>query len=81
MAGVNKKKGENFDSLLRRFQRRVQDSGNMIQAKKVRFRKPEKSKTEKKSSALHRISAAKKRSYLERIGKLPDEKKGRSRAR
>lgn len=73
MAEVKRKKGENFDSLMRRFRRRVQQSGRLLQAKKVRFRSKALNKTKKKKSALHRIEASEERAYLEKIGKLPKE--------
>ncbi len=73
MSDVKRKKGETFDALLRRFQRRTQQSGRVIQAKKVRFRKSPLSKAKKRMSALHRISAKKKLDYLGKIGKLPPE--------
>lgn len=77
MTEVKRKKGESFESLLRRFGRRVQSSGRLIQAKKVRFHEAPKSKTKKKRSALHKIAVQEKRTYLEKIGKLPDEPKRR----
>lgn len=39
MAEVKRKKGETFDALYRRFQRRIQSSGKILQAKKIRFLK------------------------------------------
>lgn len=73
MAEVKRKKGENFDSLMRRFRRRVQSSGKLIQAKKIRFRKGKASKNKQQASAVHRISIAREREYLSKIGKLPVE--------
>ncbi|MDP3985166.1 MAG: 30S ribosomal protein S21 [bacterium] len=77
MLEVRRKKGEHFDALLRRFKRRVQQSGTLIQAKKIRFHDGASSKTAKKKSALHRISIAEKREYLSKIGKLPVEERPR----
>lgn len=73
MLEVQRKKGENFDALLRRFKRRVQQSGTLLQAKKIRFYTGEPSKSAKRRSALHRSRAAAKREYLSKIGRLPEE--------
>lgn len=57
--------------MMRRFRRRVQSSGKLIQAKKVRFRASKSSKNKQHASALHRIAIRRERDYLERTGKLP----------
>jgi len=46
MIEVKKKDRETSESLIRRFGRRVQQSGVLVQARKTRFRKEEKSKIE-----------------------------------
>ncbi len=74
MSEVKRRKGESFESLLRRFQRRMHESGRLIQAKKVRFRKRQLSQTKKRQSAIHRLRKKQKIEYLARIGKLPPEK-------
>lgn len=73
MSEMKRKKGESFDAFLRRVKRRWQQSGKLIQAKKVRFhaRKPSKATVHK--SALVRRKMAEKRAYLEKMGKLPEE--------
>lgn len=75
MAEVKKRKGENFDSLMRRFRRSIQRSGRLLQAKKVRFRSDTPNKTARKRSALHRIAASEEHAYLEKIGKLPKDER------
>ena len=54
MIDVKRRKNETFDALLRRFQRRVQSSGTIIQAKKIRFHKKDGSKNKRRESALFR---------------------------
>lgn len=73
LAEVRRKKGESFESLLRRFSRRMQLSGRLIQAKKIRFYEPPKSKREMRASAIHRTKVREKREYLVRTGKLTEE--------
>lgn len=73
MAEVKRKKGESFESLLRRFSRRMQESGKMLQAKKIRYHKRQKSKTTLRKSALHRAEQRDKITYLLRSGKVKEE--------
>lgn len=70
---VKRKRGETFESMMRRFSRRVQQSGKLLQAKKIRFHTSEKSRNLQRASALRREEIKKKRDYLKKIGKLKDE--------
>jgi len=70
---VKRKKGETFEGMMRRFSRRVQQSGKLLQARKIRFYEPEKSRNLQRVSALRRKEITKKREYLKKIGKLKDE--------
>ena len=80
MPEVKRKKGESFESLLRRFSRSVQQSGQLLQARKIRFFTRPLSKNASRSSALRRMQITDKRAYLERIGQLPEEtRKGKRR--
>ena len=76
---VKRKDGESFESLLRRFTRKIIQSGKILQAKKVRFHQKPKTKREVKASALRREELRRQRDYLRRIGKLDElqEKKKR----
>ncbi len=75
MVNVKRKKGESFESLYRRFGRRVQQSGQVLETKKSRFYTSEPSKTKQKASALRRLQARVKREYLMRIGALVEERR------
>jgi len=70
---VKRKKGETFEGMMRRFSRRVQQSGKLLQARKIRFYEPEKSRNLQRVSALRREDIKKKREYLKKVGKLKDE--------
>jgi ribosomal protein S21 len=70
---VKRKKGETFESMMRRFSRRVQQSGKLLQAKKIRFYEPEKSRNLQRVSALRREDIKKKMEYLKKVGKLKEE--------
>ncbi len=83
LAEVKRKKGESFESLLRRFSRRMQESGRMLQAKKIRFHNKPKGKLAMRTSALHKQAIRTKNQYLLRSGKATEEelqpKRGRRR--
>ncbi|MEK7519366.1 MAG: hypothetical protein AAB565_01065, partial [Patescibacteria group bacterium] len=51
---VKKKEKEPTQSLVRRFARRVQQSGILLRARKIRFRERNKSRQMKKRAALRR---------------------------
>ncbi|MBI5370041.1 30S ribosomal protein S21 [Candidatus Uhrbacteria bacterium] len=73
MVEVKRKKTESFESLLRRFSRRLQQSGNALEARKIRFFAVDPNKNKQRASALRRNQIRLKREYLERIGQLKDE--------
>lgn len=76
MAEVKRKKGETFDSFFRRFQRRIQSSGKVLQAKKIRFLKKDENPNKRRESALRREQMRAKYAYELKTGKLkPDVKK------
>jgi len=70
---VKKKGGETTRSLLRRFTRRIQQSGVLIRARKARFLEKEKSRNERRSSALRRNRIVKEKEKLRKMGLLEEE--------
>ena len=79
MLEVKRRRGESFESMLRRFSRRMQLSGKILEAKKSRFYASPKNKTELKNAALRRIELSRQYDKLKKIGKLPEEKRKRGR--
>lgn len=75
MLEVKRRKGETFDSLLRRFQRRVQSSGKVLQAKKVRFHAKDPNRNKRRDSALRRVEKRENYEYLSKTGQLKEEPK------
>ena len=73
MVELKRKKGETFESFIRRFNKRLQQSGRLFQARKIRFFNRPKSKTRVRAEAGKRAELRSKRDYLKRIGKLPEE--------
>jgi len=73
MAEVKRKKGESFESLLRRFSRKVQESGKLLQVRKIRYFKSPKSKNLQREAALRREFLRGKREYLIKTGQATEE--------
>lgn len=73
MIEVRKKERETTESLIRRFSRSIQQSGVLVRARKTRFKKDEKSKTEKRNEALYKVKIRKQIDKLKKIGKFDDE--------
>lgn len=73
MAEIKRKKGETFESFVRRFNRKLQQSGKLIQSRKIRFHERTKSRTKLRADALRRKGITEKREYLKKIGQLKDE--------
>lgn len=69
---VRKKDRESSTSLLRRFVRRVQQSGVLINARKGRFHAKGKTKRQKKQSALRREELRKLRTKLYKAGQIQE---------
>lgn len=72
---VKKKKGERFDSLLRRFNKRVLESGKIFQARKIRFHERTQNKRRQKERALRKLETVEKREWLKKTGQLPEEQR------
>lgn len=70
---VKRKKAESFEALLRRFSKRVQESGRIIQAKKIRFRQDVKNKNAQRAGALRREYLSARREFLIKSGQATEE--------
>lgn len=73
MVEVKKKKVESFESLVRRFHKKLQQSGLLLQSRKIRYYERPKSRTQAKKEALRKIELRKEREYLRKTGKLKEE--------
>ncbi len=73
MIEVKKKDNESVGSLLRRFSRKVQQSGLLLQARSSRFQEREKSRTERRKSALRRNQIVAQKDKDRKLGKLEEE--------
>lgn len=81
MVEVKRKEGESFESLLRRFNRKIQQSGILVRARKTQFFRPPKSRNLERVSARRRKELAAEREQLRRMGKLPLQPKYPKRGR
>jgi ribosomal protein S21 len=68
---VKRKDGESFESLLRRFNRKIQQSGVLVRARKIRFFAPEKSRNLLREDAVKRSVMRQEREELKKLGKWP----------
>ncbi|MEK9195680.1 MAG: 30S ribosomal protein S21 [Patescibacteria group bacterium] len=75
MVEVKRRERETTGAMLRRFTRRVQQSGVLLNARKKRFYKGKQTKRVVHESALRRLAIKKERNKLEKLGKLKDEKR------
>ena len=73
MSEIKRKKGESFESFIRRVKRRWLSSGKLIQARKIQFFEEKKSRNEQRKRTLSRLKINSKTEYLRKIGKLPPE--------
>lgn len=73
MVEVKRKKGETFDAMLRRFQRRIQQGGVSLEARRKRFHTRDKNKNNTRKSALRRVFKSAQYEYLAKTGQLKDE--------
>lgn len=73
MSEIKRKKNESFEAFMRRVKKRWQQSGKILQVKKIQFHERKKNKTLRRKSALHRLAMGEKIEYLKKIGRLPEE--------
>lgn len=73
MIEVKKKDRETSESLIRRFSRRVHQSGVLLSARKGRFYAKPKSRRQVRESAQYRAKVRKEADKLKKIGKFDEE--------
>jgi hypothetical protein len=69
---VQKSGSESNSSLLRRFSKRVQGSGNLRRARSLRYSLRQESELKKQRSALKRIAKRDEYHRLRKLGKIKD---------
>ena len=66
---MGRKTYESFDNLLRRFNRKIQQSGVLVRARKTRFFAPAKSRNLERTNAQRRSELKEIREEMKRLGK------------
>lgn len=67
---IQKKERETNQALIRRFTRRLKDSGIIIEAKKSQFRRKEKSAVMRKRAVLRKLEKQKEYVKLQKLGRV-----------
>lgn len=70
---VRRKSGESSRNLSRRFTRRIQQSGVLVRARRARFHTKQKTKRERRISALRRKKISIEKEKLRKMGLLEEE--------
>ena len=65
-----RKEKETTGALLRRFSKNVQQSGILLEARKVRFRSKKPNRRARKANALRRLELKKEYDLLKKLGRL-----------
>jgi ribosomal protein S21 len=73
MIQVRKKERETAESLIRRFSRRVQQSGVLRRVRKTRFHQPEQSRDKRRDTALYKVKIRKAINRLKKLGKFDED--------
>ncbi|MDD4412559.1 MAG: 30S ribosomal protein S21 [Patescibacteria group bacterium] len=75
MVQFKRKKGESFESFLRRFNKRLQQSGKLFEARKRRYHRDLPNRNKKKNSALVSLKLKHDKEYQRKIGKIEEKTK------
>ena len=79
---IKRKKGETFESFVRRFNKRLMQSKVIFEFKDRAYLRKTKSRSENNKLAVSRKKYREKMEYLKKIGRLPESKtRGRGRRR
>ena len=72
MVEVRKRDNEGTESLVRRFSRKVQQSGVLLQARKIRFHARKKSRRKQREDAQRRTELQAERDRLIKLGEIDE---------
>lgn len=76
MSEIKRKKNESFEAYMRRVKKRWLQSGKLLQARKIQFFEPKKSKNLQKQKTVKHLQQVSKTEYLRKVGRLPAEEEG-----
>ncbi len=72
MVDFKRKKGESFENFLRRFNKKLQQTGKLYEARQRQYRQKKKNKKQQKQYALVSKKIRSEKEYLRKIGKLKE---------
>ncbi len=72
MFEVERRRGESFESLMRRFQTKMRSSGKLLQAKKVRFYAPKPNRNKRRKNAVERKRRSSLYAYNVKVGNIKE---------
>ena len=81
MVEVKRKDRESIEGMIRRFTKKLQQSGNIYRARKMRFHQKTKSRTVLKEEAKRKNMIMERREYLKKLGRFGMHKFRRSQQR
>jgi len=70
---IKRKNKESFEAFMRRTKKTWLQSGKLLQARKIQFFSPKKSKNLQKAGTVEYLKKQSKTDYLRKTGKLPAE--------
>lgn len=73
MSELKRKKNESFEGFMRRVKQQWQRSGKILQARKIQYFEPKKSKNVQRKQAVKYAQKQAKTEFLRKTGKLPQE--------
>lgn len=77
MTEFKRKKGESFESFLRKFNKALRSSKRLNEARDKQTRTPKKNRRKQKEYALTSLKMRKKNDYLRKTGKIKEDSRGR----
>ena len=73
MIEVRKREKETAESLIRRFNKRIQQSRVLAKARRSRFRLEDKNRNEKRTDALYKVKIRKEIDKLKKFGRFDEQ--------
>lgn len=73
MIEIKRKKGETFESMYRRFNKRIQSSRKILHAKQIQYNEKKGSRNIQKKNKIEKLKRRDQREYLRKSGKLKED--------
>jgi ribosomal protein S21 len=73
MVEIKRKKGESFEAMIRKFNKKILQSGKVFQAKKIRYELPKVNKNKRHSLKLRRMEINAEKEWLKKTGRIKED--------